>query len=1161
MKHLLLMVVAGAAGVSQAETPPAGQASFASRWTFDGTLADTTGNGLDAAVEQPRFEAGASGPALRLERAAAVIPDAPWLRLAPGFRLDARLRFDSFPPAHAWSSVVIKGNYEDGEYLLRVDPATEGRHLAFFANTGAWEPRVRSRAPVTTQVWYDVSAGWDGQGLWLSVNGDLTRVPRSGVPHVTRAPLRLGAYAGAFDGALDELRVSSPSGLLSGTACWPLEGDGRDATGHGHHLTTSGKGFVPVPGGQAYYTGAGGLSTPSAPDLQLAPGLRVDATVRFNSLPSDLLQLVSKEGEYMLRLDPQAEGGRLAFFVNTGEWEPRVRSESRVETGRWYRVSAGWDGLELTLDVNGSRTRVARSGVAKPGNSPLSLGRFDGLLDNLRLENPKPVVVRLRDVATESTLLRAGRVERMAGVVRNYGGAVDGCAVTLALPAGVACMSPARLDLGPLPAGAERPVEWVVRADTPASAVAAFTLQTPGAAPSVSHKMLAFLPATDPDFSARACETPVAADSRAATYYIDSRDGDNGRDGASPQTAWRDFTPINGRTLGPGERLLIRRGSVLNQELSLGARGTPEAWAEIGTYGQGARPLLRRNGDIDDRCVLIRDPDYLRIRGLTVCRAGKGLIVHYSQGGHRGLLIEDCIAHHIEGLYRPNSHGIPEWRDRHGAPGDAMSSAGFAVSGAPAADLVLRDCEMFQCSWGFRFSGDNVTLDRLFCHDNYAFNTSPHPALTEIRRSYLVNSIFDAAGYHAHAGTMGIMLVNQIGLVIRNCHFLNQPDSGSHDQGGIDFEARGEGCLIDRCTFRNNAGAAIEMLGLKSPQARNIEIAGCRFDRNNVARKLGPSEIFIWGSKDPEVCCSTGLIRDNGYVLNPGVVFFTNQAPTLTRWSLTNNSAYASARALDKAMPLNNPPSVAAGDKLWTDRPTVRLAGAAADDGLPRKRGLKVIWEVVEGPGEVTFDNPAQASTRATFAATGDYRLRLKADDGELWRSSHTEVHVLPPGTSVARAWGFSKPLDKEGWTDWSLGTADEAFLEPNRDCIARPVRLVAGGFYTVALKDTADAHLLSPDRLDVDLAANGRVALRLQNGTRASRLRLRFTTRETPDWEAGLGRTFEVTPTDTEARPTVIDMRGAPGWTGRLKQLRLDLSDGAPVTGTCRLDYLWIGR
>jgi hypothetical protein len=34
---------------------------------------------------------------------------------------------------------------------------------------------------------------------------------------------------------------------------------------------------------------------------------------------------------------------------------------------------------------------------------------------------------------------------------------------------------------------------------------------------------------------------------------------------------------------------------------------------------------------------------------------------------------------------------------------------------------------------------------------------------------------------------MGIMLGNPQGLIIRNCVFRNQPDSGSADEGGIDL--------------------------------------------------------------------------------------------------------------------------------------------------------------------------------------------------------------------------------------------------------------------------------------------------------------------------------------------------------------------------------------
>jgi hypothetical protein len=36
--------------------------------------------------------------------------------------------------------------------------------------------------------------------------------------------------------------------------------------------------------------------------------------------------------------------------------------------------------------------------------------------------------------------------------------------------------------------------------------------------------------------------------------------------------------------------------------------------------------------------------------------------------------------------------------------------------------------------------------------------------------------------------------------------------------------------------------------------------------------------------------------------------------------------------------------------------------------------------------------------------------------------------------------------------------------------------------------------------------------------------------------------------------------MSDVAGWQGTLKQLRLDLATGTPLTGTCRIDYIWIG-
>lgn len=643
-------------------------------------------------------------------------------------------------------------------------------------------------------------------------------------------------------------------------------------------------------------------------------------------------------------------------------------------------------------------------------------------------------------------------------------------------------------------------------------------------------------------------------------YYVDGLSGQNGREGTAPETAWRDFSNINGKTLGPGERLLIKRGSVINQELRVGAKGTTNRWAEIGVYGEGARPLLRRNGEIGERCAVITDPDCLRVSGLAFSRAGKGLVIHYATPGHAGLVIEDCVAHHIEGIYREwiNCSGIPEWRTAEIPRDDGVqASAGIAISNG-GRDITVRDCDLFQNSWGFWVAGENVTVERVYVHHNYAYNSSPHPALVAVRDAVMQNCVLDASGYHAFAGTMGIMLCDPRNLVIRNCTFRNQPDAGCHDQGGIDFENNGDGCLIDGCTFENNAGAAIEVLGLSEPQPKNVTIQRSRFIRNNWAKKLGPSEIFIWGEgpKDPKVCCSTGAIRDNGYVLAPGVSFFVNQAPASTRWSLESNTGYDSVEALDKALPHNRPPVVEAGADITASKRGVRLAGRVTDDAKPAGAALKVRWEALEGPGRVMFKTADAADSVAEFSEEGDYLLRLVGDDGELWTSDLLNVHVLPTGVAVVKAWEFNTPLDKEGWTEADLGT-QERVEEPvkGQTGTSLPVKYVAGGSYIVAVENSAGAKLVSPDQLNIALRGHQILSVRSRNHTPASRMVLRFITEASTEWDDAKSVAFAVTPNDVEFRDYEVDVSAVSGWTGTLKQFRLELTAGEAATGTVRVD------
>ncbi len=1122
-------------------------------WSFEGNLADQSGRGNDVFAESAAFAPGHRGQGLRCREGAAVVPDSPELRPAPGLRIECWAKLDVIGPS--WQPLLIK----DDAYQLRIDPPSEGGHISFFLHLDGWEPRVRSAMPAKVGVWHHLVAGWDGKEIWLEVDGQRTSVRRAGAPLLSREPIELGL----FEGVLDEVRIENPNAPPAGVAQWLFEGDLDDSTGHGHRLIGEKPQFVPVPGGQALKSDGRAVQIASQPDLQLAPGLRIDCDVFFDETPSGTRHLVIKDGEYQLRVNSAEEGGQFAFFVNLDGWEPRVSSKQRVTPGQWCRVTACWDGTALMLDVNGQRSRVMRSGLAKPTDHPLVIGRHRGLIDNVRIENPRLPTFLVRDARQEHAILLVGRPEKLTTTVRNVGTAAEQVAVHFQLPAGVRCMGPAVHELGAMPTGTERTIEWGVEADEPVLGAAQIQITAAASPPLTARHPLVFFP-NEEGTPRSTCEqlTPTTAtDEKATTYYIDSIAGDNTRTGTSPDAAWKDFTNMDGRVLGPGQRLLLRRGSVFHEELNVSARGTEDNWAEIGTYGEGPRPIIRRNWDIDDRCMLVENPDFLHIHGMVVCYAAKGLIVSYTESGHRGLVIEDCIAHHIEGLYRFNAHGIPEWLDRRGPQEDGVhNSPGIAICGATARDLVLRDCEMFQCSSGYYVRGDDVVVDRVFCHDNIVHNTSPHPFLVGIRRTILENSIFDASGWHASAGTMGIMLGGPQGLIIRNCTFRNQPDSGSHDQGGVDFEAGGNGSLIEDCTFENNAGAAIEVLGLKSPQTTNIEIRNSRFIRNNTANKLGPSEIYIWGGvNDPSICRSTGTIEGNGYVLLPGIEFFVNKAPQLTSWTLRDNTAYATVAEIDRAMPLSRPPVVDAGPDLRTDQRKVTLAGRASDDGKPGGKQLSVGWEVLEGPGSVLFDDAGAPAATATFDTPGDYLLRLVADDGQLWVSDMVVVHVLPAGASVVAAWEFNTNLDKEGWTEVNPGTRIQRWSNQDWPTTSHPVKYVAGGYYIVAIEDSPDAHLLSTDNLGVDLTVNEAIVLRLQNHTPATEMRLRFTTEADPTWDDAKSLTFPAVANDNQCRTYRLDVSSLAPWKGRLKQLRLDLATGQPLTGTCRLDYLWI--
>ena len=147
--------------------------------------------------------------------------------------------------------------------------------------------------------------------------------------------------------------------------------------------------------------------------------------------------------------------------------------------------------------------------------------------------------------------------------------------------------------------------------------------------------------------------------------------------------------------------------------------------------------------------------------------------------------------------------------------------------------------------------------------------------------------------------------------------------------------------------------------------------------------------------------------------------------------------------------PLNRPPCVDAGPDRITEVgvPTV-LSGRASDDGEPAST-LDTSWTVVAGPGVVGIGDPTLASTTATLASPGTYRLRLAADDGAL--SASSDVYVLARGDAGGDADGdgvtddvddcpavpnaFQDDLDGDGFGDACDPDRDGDGYREGEDC------------------------------------------------------------------------------------------------------------------------------
>ena len=150
---------------------------------------------------------------------------------------------------------------------------------------------------------------------------------------------------------------------------------------------------------------------------------------------------------------------------------------------------------------------------------------------------------------------------------------------------------------------------------------------------------------------------------QAATYFVDSVQGNDGNEGTSASAPWRTLTHVNENSFGLGDHILFRSGSVWHEQLapkSSGAAGQPMI---LDRYGEGPMPRFAGDGTSED-AVLLRNIQQIEVHHLEISnhqpapspRRGVHIVLdNYGTAHH--IVIADLYIHDVNGTEQIKDNG------------------------------------------------------------------------------------------------------------------------------------------------------------------------------------------------------------------------------------------------------------------------------------------------------------------------------------------------------------------------------------------------------------------------------------------------------------------------------------------------------------------------
>ena len=312
----------------------------------------------------------------------------------------------------------------------------------------------------------------------------------------------------------------------------------------------------------------------------------------------------------------------------------------------------------------------------------------------------------------------------------------------------------------------------------------------------------------------------------AKTFYISESTGNDDWTGQAPSPAggtgpWKTLSRA-AIEYGPGDRILLKCGDTWDDRLRLKGSGTPKNPIFIGSYGEGAKPVIdRQDYNKDLMGIHLYNQGGIKIVGIEFNRCQTGIFVEFSVTcpTQKYIWIEDCYFHDSlkYGDYKtypkPRNIGLGICFFSH------ERKNRFVLT-----DIMIRNCEFrrlasavwtnshdnFNKNASFIYNFGNMVFESCLFIEGYQWQQGIRGVDKGAMRDCVTHDI--GRGFRAWNGVAGSMFFRAKDWVFENCEWgFVSIGLGSGDGEAFDFEGNCDNMTMRNCLFHDTDGPGFLM--------------------------------------------------------------------------------------------------------------------------------------------------------------------------------------------------------------------------------------------------------------------------------------------------------------------------------------------------------------